>query len=100
MPGEIDVHSALTRGWALTGISGVPFGAQTDVPSRRTTGAPIDVTRTAPVVHSAVTQGGDTPDVIAGKVHPATVYGPGTVMIGIPSTVTLGLTAVGSANPA
>jgi len=78
----------------------VPFGVQTDVLSRRTTGDPIDVTRVAPVVHCAMTQGGQPPDVIAGNVHPATAYGTGTVTMGIPVTVTLGLAAVGSADPA
>src|SRR5260370_41485377 len=93
-------HVPVTRVWVVSGISGVPFGEQTDVPSRRTTGDPIEVTRMAPVVHWAVTQGGEAPDVMAGNVHPATAYGPGTVTTGIPITVTLGLTTVGWADPA
>jgi len=79
-------------------ISGVPLGEQTDVLACSTTGDPADVTRVAPVDHCAVTQGGE-PDVMAGQVQPATLYGAAMVTMGMPITVTWELTAVGWATP-
>jgi hypothetical protein len=63
------------------------------------TGCPIEVTRTAAVVHWAVAHGGAPLD-IAGKVHPAIEYAFACVTIGWPKTVTRGLNATGVAIPA
>src|SRR5260370_29720020 len=85
------------RVWAAKGTSGVPGGTQVAMPVMITSGWPMEVTRTAPTVHWAVTQGplpaGGT------KAHPATVYGAAMVAIGMPDTRTRGLGTMGTACP-
>jgi len=80
--------------------SGVPVGIQVATLSCSSTGCPIEVTRTAAVVHCAVAQGGCVPDVIAGNVQPAMEYGLAIVTIACPDTVTRGFGATGVAIPA
>src|SRR5208283_526316 len=90
-------HVAIARVWASTGTRGVPVGTQVASPVMITTGWPIEVTRTAPTVHCAVTQG---PLPAGGaNAHPATAYGAAIVVIGMPMTSTRGLGAVGMACP-
>jgi hypothetical protein len=90
-------HVAIARIWASTGMSGVPVGTQVATPVMITTGWPIEVTRTAPTSHCAVTH---RPLPAGGaNVHPATMYGAAIVAIGIAVTSTRGLGAVGIACP-
>jgi hypothetical protein len=79
--------------------SGVPVGMQVAMLSCSSTGCPIDVTRTAAVVHCAVAHGG-APDDMAGNVQPAIEYVFAIVTIGCPETVTRGLNVTGVAMPA
>jgi hypothetical protein len=74
----------------------VPLAAQTLTPLMITTGWPIEVTRTVPTTHWAVTHG---PGAGGTSGHPATMYGPAIVAIGIPITDTRGLGADGIACP-
>jgi len=62
------------------------------------TGMPLEVMRTAPVIHCAVTHGIGPPGVENG--HPAMTKGAGCITIGCPLTSTLGLGDVGCAWPA
>jgi hypothetical protein len=87
----------ITRVWAATGISGVPFGAQTAWLSISTTGWPFDITRVAATTHVAVTQGTGPPETLNG--HPATTHGAVITTLGWPLTITLGFGAVGVAVP-
>jgi hypothetical protein len=74
-------------------VSGVPFGAQTAWLSNSRTGWPLLVTRVAPVIHCAVTQGVVTPP--GAKGHAATAYGAVIRTEGCPPTSTRGFGAVG-----
>ena len=88
---------AIARIWASTWISGVPVGTHVATPVMITTGWPIEVTRTAPMIHCAVAHG---PLPAGGaNAHPATMYGAAIVAIGIALTSTRGLGAVGIACP-
>jgi hypothetical protein len=70
----------------------VPVGAQTAWLSCKSTGNPLEVTRTALVTHCAVTQGP-----LAGGTNgqPATTYGAAFITMGWPLKVTRGLVTVG-----
>ncbi|WP_394840101.1 hypothetical protein LVJ94_24760 [Pendulispora rubella] len=80
-------------------IKGVPGGTQTDWLSKSRSGIPPLVTRTADVVHIAVTHGPLPPKAGGGSAQPATVYGGARVTTGCPLTSTRGVVAVGCACP-
>src|SRR4051794_29120186 len=88
---------AIARGWADSGISGVPVGAQIATPVMMASGWPNDTTRTAPTTHWPVTHGPLPPG--GTKGHPATAYGAPMVAAGMPDTNTRGLGTVGTAWP-
>ncbi len=76
-----------TRGWALTGVIGVPVGMQVDVPVSSASGAPPASTRSAPLVKVPVTQGGvDVPV----RAHPVIAHTPAIVTAGWPDNITRG----------
>ena len=82
----------------MTMTSGVPVGAQIAWLSSNRSGCPLDVTRVAPVIHWAVTQGPLAAGG-GGSVQPATTYGVASVTVGWPLTVTRGFGTVGCAWP-
>src|SRR5215472_6666920 len=89
-------HIACTRVCMLTGNRVTPPGAVTAAPDCTTSGCPIEVTRSVPITHWPVTQGGTgggTPG------QPATTHGVVINAVGIPITSTRGLGAGGVACP-
>jgi hypothetical protein len=87
----------MARVCATVGNSGVAVGTQVAMPLMITSGCPSEVTRTAPIIHCAVTQG---PFPAGGtNAHPTTEYGAAIVAIGMPDTITRALGAVGNACP-
>src|SRR5271170_241031 len=91
-------HVAVTRVCVTVISSGVPVGAQIAWLESTTSGWPLEVTRTVPTIHCAVTHGPLAAGG-GGNAHPATTYGGGIVTVGCPITVTLGLGTVGCAWP-
>ena len=57
----------MTRVWAATGTSGVPFGVHTAWLSIKTNGWPFDWTRSAATTHCPVTQGTGLPETLNGQ---------------------------------
>jgi hypothetical protein len=94
--GVVDVHVTTTRGWAVTGSSGVPVGTHVDEPIMDATGTPPASTRTAPVIHCPVAHGGAEPV----SAQPVTAHGDAIVTSGCPDSVMRGNGVVGVAGPA
>src|SRR5918992_4473863 len=95
--GKVDAHVASTRGCALIGSIGVPVGMHVEAPIMVASGVPPATTRTAPLSHWPVTQGGVSVPVSA---QPATAYGEAIVTAGWPERRTRGKGASGCAEPA
>jgi hypothetical protein len=79
-------------------IVGVPVGMQIAWLSNSSSGKPLDVTRTEPIMNCAVTHG-PFPAGGGGMAHPATTYGAESVVVGMPDTSTCGFITVGWACP-
>jgi hypothetical protein len=67
-------------------LTGVPLGTHTAWLSISSSGWPVDVTRVAPIIHWAVTQGVGAPLVTIGQ--PEIANGAAIVTVGEPLTVT------------
>jgi hypothetical protein len=80
----------------MIGSSGVPVGTQVATPVNNSSGWPLEVTRVAPTVHCAVTQG---PGEGGTNGQPATVQGPDNVTEGAPDSSRFGFGTVGIAWP-
>jgi len=91
-------HVPVARTWVAVMRRGVPVGVQIAWLSRSRRGTPPEETRTADVVHVAVTHG-PFPTIGGGIAQPATAYGAARVTAGCPETSTRGVGAVGSAGP-
>src|SRR5690606_33139040 len=83
-PEVVRGHVADTLGWTTTGRSPMPVGTQTAWPDWMRTGTPPARTRTAPMTHWAVAQGGADPV----SAQPVIAYGEACVTTGCPLTVT------------